>query len=50
MYGSSKIKHAGCRVAHKRQGVENRITAVIVCSVLGLKAPPFFIVAGKHVM
>ena len=49
-FRSSSIKHGGGVMTTESGGGGKHVTAVIAVSASGRVAPPFFIVAGKHVM
>ena len=49
-FGSSSTNHGGSVMTTESGAGGKHVTAVIAVSALGRIAPPFFIVAGKHVM
>lgn len=50
VYSSAGTKHGGFRKCSTLNGPSKHITAVIVASPAGLRAPPYLIVAAKNVM
>ena len=49
MFGAADTHHGGYTACHASK-MSKQITAIIAVSASGLKAPPFFVVAGKNVM